>query len=113
MVASLPGTRLGAKAYFAHQYSSWERGLNENFNGLLRQYIPKGTDLQTVTDEEIAQAQRALNLRPRKCLEFRQHRRVSHFEVEFAPNLHSINTLHPNILIINKFWLNLCFEIST
>lgn len=83
---------LGAKTYFAHPYSSWERGLNENFNGLLRQYIPKGTDLQAVTDEEIEQAQRALNLRPRKCLEFRQpatvfeeyHRRVSHFEVEFA-----------------------------
>lgn len=43
---------LGAKAYFAHPYSSWERGLNENFNGLLRQYIPKGTDLRTVTDED-------------------------------------------------------------
>ncbi|WP_420745769.1 IS30 family transposase [Photobacterium damselae] len=63
---------LDAKAYFAHPYSSWERGLNENFNGLLRQYIPKGTDLRQVSDEYIEQAQTRINLRPRKCLEFRQ-----------------------------------------
>ncbi|CAG9000937.1 MAG: IS30 family transposase ISAs2 [Candidatus Celerinatantimonas neptuna] len=63
---------LDTKAYFAHPYSSWERGLNENFNGLLRQYIPKGTDLRTVSDEYIEQVQTRINLRPRKCLEFRQ-----------------------------------------
>ncbi|OXS15705.1 IS30 family transposase [Zobellella denitrificans] len=63
---------LHTEAYFAHPYSSWERGLNENFNGLLRQYIPKGTDLRQVTDDEIEQVQIKLNLRPRKCLEFRQ-----------------------------------------
>lgn len=63
---------LDAKAYFAHPYSSWERGLNENFNGLLRQYVPKGTDLRQVSDEYIEQAQTRINLRPRKCLEFRQ-----------------------------------------
>ena len=63
---------LNAKAYFAHPYSSWERGLNENFNGLLRQYIPKGKDLRLVSNEEIQRAQMKLNLRPRKCLGFRQ-----------------------------------------
>lgn len=63
---------LDAEMYFAHPYSSWERGLNENFNGLLRQYIPKGTDLREVTEEDVAYAERKLNLRPRKCLEFRQ-----------------------------------------
>lgn len=63
---------LNAQAYFAHPYSSWERGLNENFNGLLRQYIPKGKDLRLVSDEDVQQAQMKLNLRPRKCLEFRQ-----------------------------------------
>ncbi|WOD09336.1 IS30 family transposase [Marinomonas sp. GJ51-6] len=46
--------KLKADVYFANPYASWERGSNENFNGLLRQYIPKGTDLRTVTDEEIA-----------------------------------------------------------
>jgi len=58
--------------YFAHPYSSWERGLNENFNGLLRQYIPKGIDLRLITDEDVRRAEQRLNLRPRKCLGFRQ-----------------------------------------
>ncbi len=64
--------KLKTDIYFANPYSSWERGLNENFNGLLRQYIQKGTDLWTVTDKQIADAQRALNLRPRKCLGYKQ-----------------------------------------
>ncbi|WP_270667052.1 MULTISPECIES: IS30-like element ISAs2 family transposase, partial [unclassified Aeromonas] len=63
---------LGAETYFAHPYSSWERGLNENSNGLLRQFIPKGTDLREVTDEDVRRAEQWLNLRPRKCLGFRQ-----------------------------------------
>ncbi|MCA0951957.1 IS30 family transposase, partial [Shewanella chilikensis] len=45
---------------------------NENFNGLLRQYIRKGTDLRTVTDKQISEIERALNARPRKSLGFRQ-----------------------------------------
>ena len=50
----------------------WERGLNESFNGLLRQYIRKGTDLRTVSDRQISEIERALNAIPRKCLGFRQ-----------------------------------------
>jgi len=46
--------------------------LNENFNGLLRQYIRKGTDLRTVTDKQVADVERALNARPRNCLGFKQ-----------------------------------------
>lgn len=64
--------KLEADMYFAHPYSSWERGLNENFNGLLRQYIPKRTDLRVVSDEQVQQIQNRLNLRPRKCLSFKQ-----------------------------------------
>ncbi len=62
--------------YFAHPYSSWERGLNENFNGLLRQYIPKGADLRGVSDERVKQVQTRINLRPRKCLGFKQPQKV-------------------------------------
>lgn len=64
--------KLKADIYFANPYASWERGLNQNFNGLLRQYIPKGTDLRTVSDKEIALIEMALNQRPRKCLGYKQ-----------------------------------------
>lgn len=63
---------LDADAYFAHPYSSFERGLNENFNGLLRQYFPKGMDLSEVTEKEVNAVQERLNLRPRKCLGYKQ-----------------------------------------
>ncbi len=63
---------LGTKVYFAHPYSSWERGANENSNGLLRQYVPKGTNLRSVTEERIDFAMRRINNRPRKCLGFKQ-----------------------------------------
>jgi len=52
--------------YFAHPYSSWERGINENTNGLIRQYFPKGTDFNDVTEEEIQHVMDRLNSRPRK-----------------------------------------------
>ena len=58
----------GASVYFAHPYSSWERGTNENTNGLVRRYFPKGTDFSVVSDEEIARVEYALNTRPRKRL---------------------------------------------
>lgn len=67
---------LDADFFFAHPYAAWERGLNENFNGLLRQYIPKGTDLREVTDEKIAVVQQRINLRPRKCLGYLQPQKV-------------------------------------
>ncbi|MDD9864353.1 MAG: IS30 family transposase, partial [Gammaproteobacteria bacterium] len=59
---------LGAKFYFAHPYSSWERGSNENGNGLIRQYLPKGTDFTTVTKRDLCAVMDKLNNRPRKCL---------------------------------------------
>ena len=61
---------LGAKVYFAHPYASWERGTNENTNGLIRQYIPKDTKFSELTHEDIAFVENRLNTRPRKCLSF-------------------------------------------
>jgi IS30 family transposase len=60
--------KLNAEFYFAHPYASWERGLNENTNGLIRQYFPKDRDFTTITQKEINQAMHKLNNRPRKCL---------------------------------------------
>lgn len=57
---------LNAQGFFAHPYHSWERGLNENCNGLLRQYFPKGMSLASVTQDEIIAAMCRLNWRPRK-----------------------------------------------
>jgi len=59
---------LGSASYFAHPYHSWERGTNENTNGLVRDFHPKKTDFRIVSDEEIAQVEYALNTRPRKRL---------------------------------------------
>lgn len=60
--------KLDADFYFAHPYSSWERGTNENTNGLIRQYFPKNRDFTTITQQEIDTAMERLNNRPRKRL---------------------------------------------
>lgn len=59
---------LNADFYFAHPYASWERGLNENTNGLIRQYFPKGCDFTSITNKDIRRVMDKLNNRPRKCL---------------------------------------------
>ncbi len=59
---------LNAEFYFAHPYASWERGLNENTNGLIRQYFPKSCDFTTITQKEINCVMDKLNNRSRKCL---------------------------------------------
>ena len=56
--------------YFAAPYHSWQRGSNENFNGLLRQYLPKGTCMRHVTQAQCDQIADDLNHRPRKRLDF-------------------------------------------
>ena len=61
---------LSVKYYFANPYASYERGSIENLNGLVRQYIPKGTHFDEITDEFILEIQNKLNDRPRKTLKF-------------------------------------------
>lgn len=59
---------LGIRCFFAHAYHSWERGSNENANGLIRRFFPKKTDFRAVSDGEIRMVERLLNSRPRKRL---------------------------------------------
>ena len=62
--------KLQTDVYFAHPYASWERGTNENTNGLIRQYFPKGSNFLSITDDQILFVKERLNARPRKCLDF-------------------------------------------
>jgi IS30 family transposase len=57
--------------YFADPYATWQRGANENSNGLLRQYLPKGIDMSKISDATLADAIDRINNRPRKCLGYR------------------------------------------
>ena len=61
---------LQIKVYFADLYSAWQRGLNENTNGLIRQYVPKGSDIRTTTNKQIEHIMDRLNNRRRKSLGF-------------------------------------------
>ena len=67
---------LGIEFYFADPYSAWQRGTNENTNGLIRQYILKGSDLNDYSDEYIAEITYRLNHRPRKRLGFKSPSQV-------------------------------------
>ncbi len=69
---------LKSTTYFADPYASWQRGSNENFNGLLRQYIPKKRPLSTVTTDELKMIQDLINHRPRKRLGFKTPHDVFH-----------------------------------
>lgn len=63
--------QLDAAVYFAHPYSSWERGLNENTNGLIRQYFTKGSSFENITDDDVNEVMKKLNHRPRKTLNYK------------------------------------------
>jgi IS30 family transposase len=62
--------RIGMTVYRAYPYHSWERGSNENWNGLIRDFFPKGTDFATITDKEVRRVEKNLNHRPRKRLDY-------------------------------------------
>ena len=63
--------QLETVVYFAHPYRSWERGLNENTNGLIRQYFTKGSSFENITDEQVEEVMNKLNHRPRKTLNYK------------------------------------------
>jgi len=67
--------------YFAHPYSSWERGTNENTNGLIRRFFPKGTDFKKVSENQLKIVQEKLNNRPRKVLGYRTPKEVFQSEL--------------------------------
>ena len=68
--------KLESDFYFAHPYSSWERGTNENTNGLIRQYFPKKSSFEKITEKDLQFVMGRLNNRPRKCLNYRTPNQV-------------------------------------
>jgi transposase, IS30 family len=77
-------SKLEADFYFAHPFSSWERGTNENTNGLVRQYFAKGSDFSKITEADIQKATARLNNRPRKRLNYRTPQQVFFKEQKIA-----------------------------
>ncbi|OGT89220.1 MAG: hypothetical protein A2514_09870 [Gammaproteobacteria bacterium RIFOXYD12_FULL_61_37] len=73
--------RLNIKVYFADPHSPWQRPTNENTNGLIREYLPKGMDLSDVSQRQLTQIATALNTRPRKCLNFLTPEEVMNQEI--------------------------------
>jgi IS30 family transposase len=71
----------GMRIYFARPYSSWQRGSNENRNGLVRWFLPKGTDLDSLTEEDLKRIQDRVNNRPMKCLGYKTPTEVFNFEM--------------------------------
>ena len=76
--------KTGMKIYFAHPYSSWERGTNENTNGLIRRYLPKGTDFNEINEKMLQIIQEKLNNRPRKIIGYKTPKEIMDSELKFV-----------------------------
>lgn len=74
----------GMKIYFAHPYSSWERGTNENTNGLIRRYLPKGTNFNEISENQLLIIQEKLNNRPRKIIGYKTPKEMMNIELKFV-----------------------------
>ena len=76
--------KTGMKIYFAHPYSSWERGTNENTNGLIRRYLPKGTNFNEIDLKQLQIIQQKLNNRPRKIIGYKTPKEMMDNELKFV-----------------------------
>ena len=95
---------IGMKYYFAKTYASWQRGTNENRNGLVRFYLPRDTDLDTVSNARIKQVENLINNRPMKCLGYQTPNEAYEFEMNklLKKSLHqNIKKIYPQVALVN------------
>ena len=88
---------LSLRCFYAHAYASWERGSNENGNGLVRWYFPKKTDFAKINNEEIAKVEYTLNTRPRKRLGWRTPLEIFSEELKQT----NINNIMPSVALVS------------
>lgn len=101
--------RTGMKIYFAKPYASWQRGTNENRNGLIRWYLPKDTDLNSLTNRQLKTIEDLINDRPMKCLNFKTPTEVFDFEMnkikqkELKSKIHyyKLKFFYPQVALAN------------
>lgn len=95
---------IGMKFYFAKTYASWQRGTNENRNGLVRFYLPRNTDLDTVSNAQIKRVENLINNRPMKCLGYQTPNEVYDYEMNRLRQgslRQSIKKFYPQVALVN------------
>jgi IS30 family transposase len=76
---------LGTKSFFCQPYQAWQKGAVENTNGLIRRFLPKSSNFDTISNEQISDIETWLNNRPRKCLNFATPQELFNSSVALAP----------------------------
>ena len=97
-------TAIGMKFYFAKTYASWQRGANENRNGLVRFYLPRCIDLDTISDFRIRRVENLINNRPMKCLGYRTPNEAYEYEMNkiYKRSLNkNIKNFYPQVALVN------------
>ena len=95
---------IGMKFYFAKTYASYQRGTNENRNGLVRFYLPRNTDLDTVSNAQIKRVENLINNRPMKCLGYQTPNEAYDYEMNRLRQRSlrpSINNFYPRVALVN------------
>ena len=91
----------GMEMYFARPYASWQRGANENSNGLIRWYLPRDTDLDTLTEKQLDAIINKIKARPRKCLGYKTPKEMFDLEMSKLERISKTNIINHSVAVVN------------